>query len=146
MQGVADLRDESDRKGIRIVVKLKKDAVPEVVQNQLFKHTALESTFGISNIALVDGQPRLLTLKDLIFEYIKHRRNIIERRTKYDLKKAEERKHVLDGLLVALDNIDEVIKIIRGSADAKEAGGKLMENSLYRRCRLRKFFQCAFSP
>lgn len=127
VQGVADLRDESDRKGIRIVVKLKKDAVPEVVQNQLFKHTALESTFGISNIALVDGQPRLLTLKDLIFEYIKHRRNIIERRTKYDLKKAEERKHVLDGLLVALDNIDEVIKIIRGSADAKEAGGKLME-------------------
>jgi DNA gyrase subunit A len=127
VQGVADLRDESDRKGIRIVVKLKKDAVPEVVQNQLFKHTALESTFGISNIALVDGQPRLLTLKDLIFEYIKHRRNIIERRTKYDLRKAEERKHVLDGLLVALDNIDEVIKIIRGSADAKEAGGKLME-------------------
>ena len=127
VQGVADLRDESDRKGIRIVVKLKKDAVPEVVQNQLFKHTSLESTFGISNIALVDGQPRLLTLKDLIFEYIKHRRNIIERRTKYDLRKAEERKHVLDGLLVALDNIDEVIKIIRGSADAKEAGGKLME-------------------
>ncbi len=127
VQGVADLRDESDRKGIRIVVKLKKDAVPEVVQNQLFKHMSLESTFGISNIALVDGQPRLLTLKDLIFEYIKHRRNIIERRTKYDLRKAEERKHVLDGLLVALDNIDEVIKIIRGSADAKEAGGKLME-------------------
>jgi len=127
VQGVADLRDESDRKGIRIVVKLKKDAVPEVVQNQLFKHTALESTFGISNIALVDGQPRLLTLKELIFEYIKHRRVIIERRTKYDLRKAQERKHVLDGLLVALDNIDEVIKIIRGSSDAKEAGGKLME-------------------
>jgi len=127
VQGVADLRDESDRKGIRIVVKLKKDAVPEVVQNQLFKHTALESTFGISNIALVDGQPRLLTLKELIFEYIKHRRVIIERRTRYDLRKAQDRKHVLDGLLVALDNIDEVIKIIRGSSDAKEAGEKLME-------------------
>lgn len=126
IQGIADLRDESDRRGIRIVVKLKRDAVPEVVENQLFKHTALESTFGISNIALVDGQPRLLALKDLIFEYIKHRRDIIERRTTYDLRKAKERKHILDGLMTALENIDEVIAIIRKSADAKAAGANLM--------------------
>ncbi len=127
VQGIADLRDESDRKGIRIVVKLKRDAVPEVVQNQLFKHTGLESTFGISNIALVDGQPRLLALKELISAYVEHRRDIIERRTKYDLGKAKERKHILDGLLTALGNIDEVIDIIRKSADAKKAGSNLIE-------------------
>ncbi len=126
IQGIADLRDESDRKGIRIVIKLKRDAVPEVIQNQLFKHTALESTFGISNIALVDGQPRLLSLKDLLSEYIKHRRDIIEKRTRYDLRKAKERKHILDGLMTALENIDEVISIIRKSADAKEAGANLV--------------------
>ena len=127
IQGIADLRDESDRKGIRVVVKLKRDAVPEVVENQLFKHTGLESTFGISNIALVDGQPRLLTLKDLLFEYVRHRRDIIEKRTRYDLRKAKERKHILDGLLTALENIDEVITIIRASTDVKEAAANLIE-------------------
>ncbi|MEA2054719.1 MAG: DNA gyrase subunit A [Candidatus Thermoplasmatota archaeon] len=127
IHGIADLRDESDRKGIRIVVKLKKDAVPEVVRNQLFKHTELESTFGISNIALVDGQPRLLTLKDLLFEYIRHRRDIIKKRSTYDLRKARERKHIIDGLITALNAIDNVISTIRKSSDAKQAAVNLMQ-------------------
>ena len=127
IKGIADLRDESDRKGIRIFIKLKKDAVPEIVQNQLFKHTQLETTFGILNIALVDGEPKLLTLKELINEYIKHRRIIIRKRSEYDLKKAKERKHILDGFIVALENIDEVVSLIRKSKDAKEAREKLMQ-------------------
>ncbi|MCD6572590.1 MAG: DNA gyrase subunit A, partial [Thermoplasmata archaeon] len=127
IKGIADLRDESDRKGIRIFIKLKKEAVPEIVQNQLFKHTQLETTFGILNIALVNGEPKLLTLKDLINEYIKHRRLIIRRRSQYELKKAKERKHILDGFIVALQNIDEVINLIRKSRDAKEAKEKLIQ-------------------
>ncbi len=127
INGIADLRDESDRKGLRIVIKLKRDALPEVVQNQLFKHTQLEITFGILNIALVDGVPRLLNLKDLITEYIRHRRNIVKRRCNYELRKAEERKHILDGFVKALENIDEVIELIRKSRNAKEASVKLIE-------------------
>ena len=127
IKGIADLRDESDRKGIRIFIKLKKEAMPEIVQNQLFKHTQLETTFGILNIALVDGEPKLLTLKDLINEYIRHRKNIIRRRSKYQLKKAKERKHILDGFIVAIENIDEVVNLIRKSKDANEAREKLME-------------------
>ena len=127
IKGIADLRDESDRKGIRIFIKLKKEAVPEIIQNQLFKHTQLETTFGILNIALVNGEPKLLTLKDLINEYIKHRRLIIRRRSQYELKKAKERKHILDGFIVALQNIDEVINLIRKSRDAKEAKEKLIQ-------------------
>ena len=127
IKGIADLRDESDRKGIRIFIKLKKEAMAEVVQNQLFKHTQLETTFGILNIALVNGEPKLLTLKDLINEYIKHRKNIIRKRSIYELKKARERKHILDGFLVALQNIDEVVNLIRKSKDAKEAKENLMK-------------------
>ncbi len=127
IKGVADLRDESDRKGIRIFIKLKKEALPEIVQNQLFKHTQLETTFGILNIALVNGEPKLLTLKDLINEYIKHRRLIIRRRSEYNLKKAKERKHILDGFITALQNIDEVVNLIKKSRDAKEAREKLMQ-------------------
>jgi len=127
IEGISDLRDESDRSGIRVVIKLKRDAIPEVVRNQLFKHTGLETTFGISNIALVDGQPRRLTLKELLQAYIDHRRDIIERRTRYDLNKARERKHVLDGLIIALDNIDDVIDLIRSSEDAAAASGALQE-------------------
>lgn len=127
IEGISDLRDESDRSGIRIVVKLKRDAIPEVVRNQLFKHTGLETTFGISNIALVDGQPKRLTLKELLQAYLDHRRDIIERRTHYDLDKAKERKHILDGLIVALDNIDDVIGLIRSSEDASAAGRALQE-------------------
>ena len=126
INGIGDLRDESDRKGIRIFIKLKKDVFPEIVQNQLYKHTQLETTFGILNIALVNGEPKLLNLKELIVEYIKHRRNIIRRRSKYELKKAEERKHILDGFIKALENIDEIVSLIRKSKDVKEAKEKLI--------------------
>ena len=126
INGIGDLRDESDRKGIRIFIKLKKDIFPEIVQNQLYKHTQLETTFGILNIALVNGEPKLLNLKELIVEYIKHRRNIIRRRSKYELKKAEERKHILDGFIKALENIDEIVSLIRKSKDVKEAKEKLI--------------------
>ena len=125
--GISDLRDESDRRGIRIFIKLKKDAMPEIIKNQLLKHTQLEVTFGILNIALVDGEPKLLNLKGLIYEYIRHRRNVITRRSKFDLKKAQERKHVLDGFIKAQENIDDVISLIRKSRDVKEAMGKLIE-------------------
>ncbi|MFO8133472.1 MAG: DNA gyrase subunit A [Thermoplasmatota archaeon] len=125
IEGISDLRDESDRSGIRVVIKLKRDAIPEVVRNQLFKHTGLETTFGISNIALVDGQPKRLTLKELLQAYLDHRRDIIERRTRYDLDKARERKHVLDGLITALDNIDDVIDLIRSSEDTSAAAEAL---------------------
>ncbi len=127
IEGISDLRDESDRRGMRVVIYVKKDFVPEIVQNQLFKHTEMEITFGILNIALVDGIPKILSLKDLILEYIKHRREIIRKRSKYALKKAEERKHILDGFIKALENIDEVINLIRKSRDAKDAFKKLIE-------------------
>lgn len=127
IEGIADLRDESDRQGVRVVIKLKRDAMPEVVENQLFKHTGLESTFGIINIALVDGQPKLLSLKELMQAYVDHRRDIIQKRTTYDLLKARERKHILDGLLTALESIDRVIELIRASSDAAQAAQQLME-------------------
>ena len=127
INGISDLRDESDRKGMRIVIQLKRGAIPEIVRNQLYKHTEMETTFGVINIALVDGEPRLLTLKQLLWEYIRHRREIIERRTKYDLKKAKERKHILEGFLKALENIDEVIKTIRKSRDVNEARDALIK-------------------
>lgn len=125
--GISDLRDESDRRGMRIVIVLKKDVFPEVVENQLFKHTRLERTYGINFIALVDGVPKLLNIKQIIEEYIKHRRNVVRRRSEYELKKAEERKHILDGFIKALENIDEVISLIRSSKDAKEAFSRLIE-------------------
>ena len=127
INGIADLRDESDRRGLRVVIKLKKDAIPEIIQNQLFKHTEMEVTFGILNIALVDGIPKLLNLKEIILEYIKHRREIVRRRCEFDLKRAEERLHILKGFIKALENIEEVIDLIRKSKDVKEASSKLME-------------------
>jgi len=127
LKGISDLRDESDRKGLRIVIYVKKDFYPEIVQNQLFKHTNMERTYGINCIALVDGVPRLLNIKDIIAEYIRHRREIIRRRSQFLLKKAEERKHILDGFIKALENIDEVIDTIRKSRDVKEAGENLIK-------------------
>jgi len=125
--GISDLRDESDREGMRIVIQLKRDAIPEIVKNQLYKHTEMETTFGIINIALVDGEPKLLTLKQLLWEYIRHRREIIERRTKHDLRKAKERKHILEGFLKALENIETIIEIIRKSKDVGEAKDALIK-------------------
>ncbi len=125
--GVSDIRDESDRRtGIRIVVDLKKDAIGNVVLSKLYKFTALQSSYGVNNIALVNGRPQVLNLKQLIEEFIKFRLEVIVRRTQFDLKKAEERAHVLEGLLIALDNLDAVIKLIRGSKTVEEAQGGLM--------------------
>lgn len=121
IEGISDLRDESDREGMRVVVELHRDSIPEIVLNQLFKHTNLQTTFGIIMLALVNGEPKILTLKQILQEYINHRVDVIRRRSEYDLKKARERAHILEGLLIALDNIDEVIRIIRQSQKVEEA-------------------------
>ena len=122
IEGISEVRDESDRKErVRIVIELKRDARPQVILNQLFKHTQMQDTFGVIMLALVNGEPKILTLKQCLEEYIKHRREVVLRRTKFDLDKAEARAHILEGLIIAIDNIDEVIKIIRESYDdAKE--------------------------
>jgi DNA gyrase subunit A len=127
IDGIANIRDESDRNGMRIVYILKKDAVPNVVLNTLYKFTQLQSSFSVNNIALVKGRPEMLNLKDMIHHFVEHRHDVVVRRTQYELRKAEERAHILEGLIIASDNIDEVIAIIRGSKDGEEARGKLME-------------------
>lgn len=127
IEGISDLRDESDRDGMRIVIELKRDANPNVVLNNLYKHTQMETTFGIINLALVNKEPKVLNLRQLIDYYVDHQKEIIVRRTKFELKKAKDRAHILEGLLVALDNIDRIIKIIRGSADEKTAKASLIE-------------------
>ncbi len=124
--GISDLRDESDRTGIRVVVELKRDAVPNIILNQLYKHTQLENTFGIIMIALVNRQPKLLNLKEVLSHFIEHRRVVITRRTLFDLKKAKTREHILEGLKVAVDNIDEVVKLIRKSKNPPEAQQSLI--------------------
>jgi len=124
---ISDLRDESDRKGMRVVIELKQTAIPQVVLNKLFKHTPLETGFGIIMLALVDGEPKELTLKEMLFHYVEHQKDVIVRRTKYELRKAEERAHILEGYIIALDNIDEVIAIIKASADDHEAKARLSE-------------------
>ena len=121
IEGISDIRDESDRDGMRIVIDLKRGTAPQVVLNFLYKHTALESSFGIINLAIVDRQPRVLNLKELVHEFLKHRVDVVRRRTEFDLAKTEERRHILSGLLVALDNIDAVIATIRASGTTEEA-------------------------
>ena len=128
IEGINDLRDESDKSGMRVVVELKKDSIPSVVINSLYKNTQLEDTFGIIMLALVDGVPRTLNLLRLIEQYTKHRFDVVVRRTKYELKKSEEREHILQGLLIALDNLDEVIKTIRSSKDVPTARKRLVKN------------------
>jgi DNA gyrase subunit A len=127
IEGISDLRDESDRKGMRIVIELKRDAIDDVVLNQLFEHTELQSSFGVLNLAIVKGEPKVLTLKEILQHYIEYRIEIITRRTTYDLKKAKEKMHILEGLMIALRNIDEVIKIIRHSKEVEEAKNGLMK-------------------
>ena len=121
IMGITDLRDESDKDGIRIVMEISRQAQGNIILNQLYSHTALETSFGVINLALVDGQPRLLTLKDLILNYISHRKHVIIRRTQFELKKAQQRAHILEGLRIALDNIDEVIKLIKASKTPDDA-------------------------
>ena len=124
---IRDLRDESARKGMRIVIELKRDAMPEIVLNRLYKHTQMQSTFGTILLALVDGQPKVMSLREMLQHFIDHRHRVIVRRSEFDLAKALEREHVLEGLKIAVDNIDEVIKIIRGSSDAEAASSRLQE-------------------
>jgi DNA gyrase subunit A len=128
IEGIADLRDESDREGMRIVVELKRDAVSEIVINQLYKHTALQESYGINMLAIVEGKPKLLNLKEALKAFLDHRKEVVTRRTAYDLRKAEERLHLLEGFRIALDNLDAVIALIRNSADPKVAKEGLMAN------------------
>ena len=127
IDGITDLRDESSREGMRVCIELRRDVNPNVILNQLFKHTQLQDTFGVILLALVDNQPKVLNLYEMLNYYLLHQKDVVTRRTKYDLNKAEERAHIVQGLLIALDNIDEVIKIIRGSADVASAKQQLME-------------------
>ncbi len=127
IDGITELRDESDREGMRICIELRKDANANVIMNQLYKHTQLQDSFGVIMLALVNNQPKVMNLKDILTHYIRHQEEVVTRRTKYDLNKAEERDHILQGLLIALDNIDEVIQIIRSSANAQAAKERLME-------------------
>ncbi len=121
IEGISNIRDESDRKGMRIVYILKRDAIPNIVLNKLFKHTSLQSSFSVNNIALVKGRPKLLNLKEMIVHFVDHRHEVVVRRTKYELKKAEDRAHILEGLIIASDNIDDMIIIIKASKNADDA-------------------------
>ena len=127
IEGISTIRDESDRNGMRVVYVLKRDAIPNIVLNTLYKYTALQSSFSVNNIALVKGRPQLLNLKEMIHHFVEHRHEVVTRRTVYELRKAEERAHILEGLIIASDNIDEVIAIIRASSNADEAREKLIE-------------------
>jgi DNA gyrase subunit A len=127
IEDISDIRDESDRDGLRIVIELKRDAVPMVVLNNLYKHTQMQVTFGAIMLALVNGRPRILTLKEMITEFVAHRNEVVVRRTQYDLDAAEKRAHILEGFIIALDNIDEVIKTIKESKDAPMASEKLQK-------------------
>ena len=126
IEGISNIRDESDRKGMRIVYILKRDAIPNIVLNKLYKYTSLQSSFSVNNIALVKGRPQLLNLKEMIHHFVEHRHDVVVRRTKYELRKAEERAHILEGLIIASDNIDEVIRLIRASSSPDEAREKLI--------------------
>jgi len=127
LDGISDIRDESDRKGMRIVIEIKRDSNANIVLNNLYKYTQLETTFGIINLALVDGIPKILTLKELIKYYIDHQKEVVTRRTQFDLDRAKARKHIVEGLIIAIDNIDEIIKIIRSSYDDNQIKGIFLE-------------------
>ena len=127
IEGISNIRDESDRKGMRIVYILKRDAIPNIVLNKLFKYTSLQSSFSVNNIALVKGRPMLLNLKEVIKYFVEHRHDVVVRRTKFNLKKAEARAHILEGLIIASDNIDKVIELIKSSDNADDARKNLIE-------------------
>jgi DNA gyrase subunit A len=127
LTGISDIEDHSDKRGMRLVIELKRDAIPKVVLNQLYKHTPMQTTFGVNMVALVDGVPRTLSLREAIEAYVRHQREVVVRRTKYELAEKERRSHILEGLLVALDNLDEVIRTIRASRDGDAARQALMD-------------------
>ena len=128
VEGISDIKDESDRKGMRIVYYLKRDAIPNIVLNTLFKYTQLQTSFSVNNIALVKGRPQTLNLRDLIVHFVDHRHDVVVRRTRYELEQAEKRAHILEGLLIALDHLDEVIKLIRSSQTPDVAREGLMSS------------------
>src|SRR5690606_33254573 len=125
IEGISGVNDESDKEGMRIVVQLKRDAIPNVVLNQLYKHTSMQSTFGVIMLALDNGAPKVMNLKELVEKYVAHRYAVIQRRTQFELDAAQAREHILEGLKIAVDNIDEVIKIIRASENTEEADTRL---------------------
>ena len=127
VDGITDLRDESSREGMRVVIEVRRDANPNIILNNLYKHTQLEDTFGVNMLALVNNEPKVLSLPDMLKYYIKHQEEVVTRRTQFDLNKAEERAHIVEGLLIAIDNIDEVIRIIRAAANVAEAKANLIE-------------------
>lgn len=127
VDGITDLADQSSREGMRISIELRRDVNPNVVLNQLMKHTQLQDTFGVIMLALVGGEPRILNIHDMLYYYLQHQEEVVTRRTRYDLSKAQERAHILEGLLIALDHIDRVIEIIRGSANVAAAKASLIE-------------------
>jgi DNA gyrase subunit A len=127
IEGIADMRDESDRDGMRIVIEIKRDAIPQIILNQLYKHTPMQSTFGVIMLSLVRGEPKILTLRQMLQYFVEHRHEVVTRRTQYELGKAVDREHILEGLKIAVDNIDEVIRIIRGSESSEVAGIRLRE-------------------
>ena len=127
IEGISDLRDESDQDGTRVVIEVKRDANANVILNQLYKHTQMQDTFGVIMLALVNGEPKVLNLLEVLTCYLDHQKDVVTRRTRYELNKAEERAHIIKGLFIALDNIDEVIKIIRASRNTAEAKKALME-------------------
>jgi DNA gyrase subunit A len=124
---ITDLRDESDRDGIRVVIELKRDAIPQIVLNQLYKHTQLQSTFGVIMLALVNGVPKIMDLREMIQHFLDHRHEVVVRRSQYDLRQALDREHILEGLKIAVDNIDEVVELIRSSPDTETANARLQE-------------------
>jgi len=126
IEGISDLRDESDREGIRVVIELKRDANPEVVLNQLYEHTTMQTTFGVINLALVDRQPRILTLRDLVAHFVEHRKTVVTRRSMFELRQAEERAHIVEGLTVALSNIDAIVQLVKSAQDPQSARQGLM--------------------
>ena len=127
LEGISDIRDESDRKGMRIVLELKKDVQPAIILNYLYKHTQMQETFGVNMLALVNGRPQVLSLRDMLYYYVQHQKEVVTRRTKYDLDKAEARAHILEGLIKALDHIDEIVRIIRSSKDTPSARQALID-------------------
>jgi DNA gyrase subunit A len=142
VEGISDLRDESDRNGMRMVIELRRDANPQVVLNKLFKLTQLQQTFGIIMLALVDDKPRVLNLREMLHYYLEHQKEVVVRRTRFDLRKAEERAHILEGLRIALRNLDAVIKLIRASRTTDEARSGLIEKFSLTEVRPRPFLTC----
>ncbi len=128
IEDISDIRDESDRDGIRMVIEIKREGNAQIVLNQLFKHTALETSFGVIMLALVGGKPRVLSMREMLHGYVEHRKEVVVRRTKFELARAEARAHILEGLKIALDNLDRIIKTIRESKDTDTARQRLMEN------------------